>query len=232
MPQIEILDPQKHSDLRILEGYSAALGDATLLAPVIASELQSLAVEYPIVFAKNPNTGQFGMFALLGLEEGQNLFLCPDRSWSAHYVPLHFRRQPFIAAGSAKARDRTVAIDLSNRRVSRTDGYRVFDEAGQLTHRAQLATNALSQILAGEALTKKMVEEIAGHDLLAPGRIDAPGSSEGASLDGFYVLDSTKVQSLGQEELAALNASGSLLGIHLIIASMANIPKLLSSRLP
>ena len=60
----------------------------------VVSEFRKAAVQYPIVFAKNPETGRFAPYVLTGLAPEENLF------WSgteldAAYVPLNVRRQPF-----------------------------------------------------------------------------------------------------------------------------------------
>ena len=57
-----------------------------------------LVVHYPILFSKDAQTGQFYCGAMLGFDEGENLFL---EEWRERefYRPLNLQRGPFFAAG-------------------------------------------------------------------------------------------------------------------------------------
>ena len=78
MTNFTILDKNKHRDLRVITDRGAEFGENTHLVPVIAEELHTLILEYPVCLLKNDDTGQFGLHALLGFEAGENLFLTGD----------------------------------------------------------------------------------------------------------------------------------------------------------
>ena len=86
MSQYEVLNKDKHRQLRIKTGYSAALGDAVMYAMTYPMEFRDIQSCYPILFTKDPNTGVFFAAAVLGFEADQNLFL-QDNSWDASYIP-------------------------------------------------------------------------------------------------------------------------------------------------
>ena len=65
-----------------------------------------------ILFSKDAETGGFYCGAMLGIDEGENLFLTEGRSFDA-YRPLNLQRGPFFTAGS------DIAIDLDHPRVGR-----------------------------------------------------------------------------------------------------------------
>src|SRR5689334_21664006 len=88
------LSRSEHSGLRIRADLVEAAAARQHLIPIVVSEFRKAAIQYPIVFAKNPEDGRFAPYVLTGLEIEENLF------WSgteldAAYVPLNVRRQPF-----------------------------------------------------------------------------------------------------------------------------------------
>src|SRR3984893_19172505 len=88
------LSRQEHSALKINPDLTEASAAKQHLIPIVASEFRKAATQYPIVFAKNPETGRFAPYVLNGLAVEENLF------WSGTeldvaYVPLNVRRQPF-----------------------------------------------------------------------------------------------------------------------------------------
>src|SRR5690348_14681067 len=92
------LDIGAHRNLRIKAGPSADLGDAQRFAAVIPGEFTQLATVCPLFFSKDAETGAFYCGAMLGFDEGENLFLDGD-SYHGHR-PLSLQRMPFFTAGS------------------------------------------------------------------------------------------------------------------------------------
>src|SRR3569833_1637710 len=88
------LSRREHGGLRIRDDLAEATAATQHLIPIVTSEFRKAATQYPIVFAKNPETGRFNTYALCGLADKEYLF------WSGieldvAYVPLNVRRQPF-----------------------------------------------------------------------------------------------------------------------------------------
>ena len=132
MSQYEVLNKDKHRQLRIKTGYSAALGDAVMYAMTYPMEFRDIQSCYPILFTKDSNTGGFFAAAILGFEADQNLFL-RDGDWDAAYVPALVQRQPFLISKSRESDTRppVVSIDLDHPRVSQDEGEALFDSAGE-----------------------------------------------------------------------------------------------------
>ena len=225
MARIEILNATKHAGLRIRRDIAPPTPH---LVPVVATELRELAVEYPVVLVKNPETGQFGLFALLGFREGENLFAGGNKSWLAHYIPIDIRRQPFVVARGKEEGKGAVAIDLESPLISESDGQPIFGEdGGGLVKDIQ---PVLAAGMSGLAPTQALVAALNEHDLIAPGRIEVPDPDGAFTLEGFYTLSSANLATLSGEALADLNSKGLLFAAHLILASMANVAKLLARR--
>src|SRR6185369_12591974 len=93
------LSRSDHRGLRIRADRVEACASAQHLIPIVASEFRKAAIQYPIVFAKSPETGRFGAYALNGLQPEENLFWT-GTELDVAYVPLNVRRQPFYVGSS------------------------------------------------------------------------------------------------------------------------------------
>ena len=96
--------------MRVETAASVRYGDAQRFVPVVVGEFSNLVAHYPIFFSKDAQTGSFYCGAMLGIDEGENLFLTEGRSFDA-YRPMNLQRGPFYTAGS------DIAIDLDHPRV-------------------------------------------------------------------------------------------------------------------
>src|SRR5438477_4712973 len=128
MANIAILNNQIHRTLKVQAGASARYGDNQRFVPVIIGEFPHLAAHYPILLTKDQNTGAFFVGAVLGFDEGENLFL--DERGMETYRPLNLQRGPFFTAGNE------VAIDLDSPRLE-ADGKPLFTENGEPTQYLQ-----------------------------------------------------------------------------------------------
>src|SRR5580704_8059236 len=116
------LSRSEHAGLRIRADLVEASAASQHLIPIVVSEFRKAATQYPIVFAKHPETGRFAPYVLSGLGVEENLF------WSGTeldvaYVPLNVRRQPFYV-GMNDATDtpatNVLCIDLDSPCVDRS----------------------------------------------------------------------------------------------------------------
>src|SRR5712675_434024 len=107
------LSRAEHSELKINPALAEASAARQHLIPIVVSEFRKAATQYPIVFAKNPETGRFAPYALNGLGVEENLF------WSGTeldvaYVPLNVRRQPFFVGTNEDPSTNVLCIDLDS----------------------------------------------------------------------------------------------------------------------
>src|ERR1700692_4966362 len=92
---------REDSALRINPDVAEASAPNHHLIPIWASEFRKAATQYPIVFAKHPETGRFGPYVLNGLEPEENLFWS-GTTMDVSYVPLNIRRRPFFVGMAAQ----------------------------------------------------------------------------------------------------------------------------------
>src|SRR6185437_15811470 len=104
MTQIVPLNNEVHRSITVDGRTSAAYGDNQRFVQVIVKEFPLLVIHYPILLSKDTQTGQFYCGAMLGFDEGENLFL---EEWTRGelYRPLNLQRGPFYANGPELAID-------------------------------------------------------------------------------------------------------------------------------
>ena len=88
------VNPGLHGSLRLDRNAGYGYAATAQSVPIGLGEMEAVSQHYPILFAGAP---QPTAVALLGLREGENLFVLPDGSWRREgYVPAYVRAFPFI----------------------------------------------------------------------------------------------------------------------------------------
>ncbi|MGH8259164.1 MAG: SapC family protein [Steroidobacteraceae bacterium] len=220
MTQIVPLNSDKHRALEV-DGRAAALyGDNQRFVQVIAKEFPQLVVHYPILFSKDATTGQFYCGALLGFDEGENLFLA---EWADRelYRPLSLQRGPFYAHGPE------LAIDLDHPRGGAEGGKRLFTEGGQPTQYLQSIIWAFRDLKPGIEVSRLFIARLLELKLIEP--IDVEVEFDDGTLRncvGLYTISQPTLMRLPDEVVVELFRRGYLSLIHLMIASLKQIPVL------
>ena len=234
MANPQILNNEIHKNLRVITARGAEYGENIHFVPVIADELRSAVLDYPVVLMKDNETGRFGLYALLGFEPGENLFLDGD-TWDAGYVPLHFRRQPFMvgyAAGEKRDPDKSmITIDMDSARVQGSEGETLFNADGSWTPFLQEVSRMLGMMIQGIALTDAFVNELAERDFIEPAQLNItyPGG-ETKNYEGLYTVNDEKLNELSGDALKDLHKRGFLQASYLMLASIGNIQKLIGRK--
>jgi hypothetical protein len=232
MSQYEILDKEKHRQLRIKTGYGAALGDAVMHVMTYPMEFREIQSCYPILFTKDPNTGGFFAAAVLGFEPDQNLFL-QDNSWDASYVPALVQRQPFLIAkgGEDNNANPVVSLDLDHPRVSQDEGEALFDADGGPTEFLNYKIALLDSLHRGLQHGSGFIDTLLEHELLEQITLDITfndGSKQ--SLQGFYSIAEKRLYQLKGDVLESLNQAGYLQPAFMAVASLSRIRDIIERR--
>jgi hypothetical protein len=221
---VVILNSKAHRDLTVEAGPSARLGDAQHFVPVIVSEFPLLVVQCPILLSKDAETGAFYCGAMLGFDEGENLFLRPDGGFDGHR-PLNLQRGPFFTAGS------DLAIDLESPRVGASDGQRLFTEEGGPTPYLESVMGLFQQLHPGLERSKVFVDTLLKLKLVEPVSIDvAFDDGQRRELVGLYTIDQDALRALPDEAALDLFRRGYLQLIYLMIASLKQIPRMAEAK--
>ena len=220
MTQIVPLNKDAHKSLKVDARPSAAYGDNKRFAYVIVNEFPQLVVHYPILFAKDANTGEFYCGAMLGFDEGENLFL---EEWSdlQFYRPLSLQRVPFYAHGPE------VAIDLDHPRVGVPEGKALFTEYGQPTKYLQSIIWAFQDLKPGIEVTRHFIARLLELKLIEPVDVEAEfDDGRIISCEGLYTVNQDTLSRLPDEAVVELFRRGYMRLIHYMIASTKQFPVL------
>lgn len=229
MQKSELLNNITHKDLRIITRRGAEWGDAVMSCLATPAEFRNLQAHYPIVFQKNAE-GQFQPLALLGLQDGQNLFLDTD-DWDTQYIPLALQREPFMI-GVADDELRML-VDTASPRISYgADGEAVFLPHGGNTDFLEHANSILKSLHEGLQATPEFVQTLLTHSLLESFVLDVerPDGTHGR-LVGMYTIHEERLASLDAKTIGLLHEADYLQPIYMAIASMSNFHKLIKLQL-
>ena len=209
-----------HRHLRIDTRRSAALGDEVAFVQTFPAEFRNIQAHYPIVFRKNAN-GALQPIAVLGFQEGRNLFLDGER-WDATYVPLAIERQPFLI-GKGGDDDLTVHIDLDSPRVGSETGVALFREEGGNTEYLDRVASVLLALHDGLERVPAFVDALLALELLESFVLDVELDDGSANrLAGFYAINEDRLRALDAAALGGLHAAGHLEPVFMAVASVAN----------
>ena len=232
MSQYEVLNKEKHRQLRIKTGYGETLGDAVMYAMTYPMEFRDIQSCYPILFTKDPGTGEFFAAAVLGFEPNQNLFL-QDDGWDASYIPVVLQRQPFLIATGGEDDNTTpvVSLDLDHPRVSQDEGEALFDTEGQATEFLDQKIALLDKLHRGMQHGKGFIEALLQHELLEQITMDiAFRDGSKRSIEGFYSIAEERLYQLKGDVLESLNQTGYLQPVFMAVASMSRMRDIIERR--
>jgi hypothetical protein len=218
MTQIVPLNKEIHRTLKVDGRPSAAYGDSQRFVQVIVNEFPRLVVHYPILFSKDPQTGQFYCGAMLGFDEGENLFL---ETWGERefYRPLSLQRIPFYAHGSE------LAIDMEHPRVGAEGGKLLFTEFGEPTRYLQSIMWAFQDLTPGKETTKVFITRLLELKLIEPIEIEVE-FDDGTTRNcvGLYTINQDVLSKLPDATVVELFRRGYMRLIDLMIASLKQVP--------
>lgn len=218
-----------HRHLRIDTRRSAALGDDVAFAATFPAEFRDLQAYYPIVFRKDGH-GTLSPVALLGFQEGHNLFLGGESldggHWDAPYLPLAIERQPFlIGRGGGEL---TVHIDLDSPRVGTENGQPLFREHGGNTEYLERITSVLLTLHNGFERVPAFVDALLAHELLESFVLDVELDDGSVNrLAGYYTINEDRLRALDAAVLGELHAAGHLEPVFMAMASVSNFRDLI-----
>ena len=232
MSQFEVLNKEKHRQLRIKTGHSAALGDAGMYVMTYPLEFRDIQSCYPILFTKDANTGGFFAAAVMGFEPDQNLFL-RDNGWDAYYIPAMVQRQPFLIATGGEGNNAApvVSLDLDHPRVNQDDGEAMFDAEGQPTEFLNQKIALLDKLHHGLQHGSGFIDTLLKHELLEQITLDiAFNDGSKKSVQGFYSIAEERLYQLQGDVLESLNQAGYLQPIFMAVASMSRMRDIIERR--
>lgn len=217
------LNDKRHADLRLqaVARYDFVAGTASL--PLLMAESGECARRYPLVFAGPPGAAVPAI--LLGLQDGENLFVDARGQWTGAYLPAFIRRYPF-ALGNDEAGNAVVCIDQAATCLGTAAGEPLFI-AGQPGPVLQKTMNFLREFQAAALATAQVAARIEALGLLrAADSLAKLKDGSQFRLSGLRVVDAARLAALDDAALLDLARSGGLKLIHAHLISLGNLATL------
>ena len=231
MANHDILDNKNHKDVKVITHFDDEFSEKINSALIFPNEIKAAQRDYPILFIKNPETGQFQSVVLLGLVAGENQYI--NNGWQASYIPAMINKGPFIIGfeekeeNGEKVKLPIVAIDMDNPRVNKKSGEPIFLEDGQASPYLLQVNQSLKTLHEGSQLNQEMFAAFLKNDLIEPVALNIElNNGEKISLQGNYTLNEEKLSQLSGDALTELHSSGLLRVAYFITASLDNIQRL------
>lgn len=231
MANHDILDNKNHKDVKVITHFDDEFSEKINSALIFPNEIKAAQRDYPILFIKNPETGQFQSVVLLGLVAGENQYI--NNGWQASYIPAMINKGPFIIGfeekeeNGEKVKLPIVAIDMDNPRVNKKSGEPIFLEDGQASPYLVQVNQSLKTLHDGSQLNQEMFAAFLKNDLIEPVALNIElNNGEKISLQGNYTLNEEKLSLLSGDALTELHSSDLLRVAYFITASLDNIQRL------
>lgn len=228
MTAIVALSNEKHKQLKVDATRALEHTKGHHLTYLSVNEFTLACAHFPIAFIRDPETQEFNSIAILGLEQGENLFL-RDNKWQAGYIPANIRRHPFFM--SPKNDEKTewsVCIDESSEMLSQDNGQSLFDENGEPTQFTEEVQKFLTTFIESESLTLAFAKFLDSKGLLRQTSITLKSGEETAStaINGIYIVDEEKLDNLIDSDYLELHKKGCLKPIYAHLSSLNKIQSL------
>lgn len=229
MTRPALLDNITHRHLRLHTERAAHLGDDRHFALALPAEFRQLQAHFPIVFQAVDGGSQFQPIVLMGLEEGQNLFL-GSGGWEVPVVPMAMQRDPFLI-GRSEGDALQLHIDMDSPRIVRPEegevGTAVFMPHGGHSEYLDHVVSLLEHLHAHAQALPAFIEALTAHQLLEPFMLDITlaDGSEGR-LSGLFTIHEERLAELPGAVLERLQRDGWLLPIYMQLASLSRLQDL------
>ena len=200
--------------------------------PISYAEFTAACHDYPIVFISADDGKTFIPMAVLGLANGENLFLRNGVWDHSVYLPAYVRRYPFCMArvnvDKVEQADRLICVEKA---FIDEQGETMFDGEGKAVPRWQGIEKLLQEYEADIERSREMSAILADYALLDPFSLQAQ-TNAGAemNLSGMYRVEEKRLEALNAAQHKNLIRKGVMGRIYAHLISIDNFARLLDRK--
>ncbi len=219
---------ERHGQMKLNDVKDYRAFRSRHLLPVVFQEFYGLATEFPLVFVRSSDEGEFVPVAMMGLSKGRNLY-CQTEHWEPAFVPTGFTVGPLAVARLNNGKEEAIiTVDESSALISDSKGEAMFTAHGKRTDflqkriehvltvtRQTLQARAVCQFLAEQRLFKARAFKLQY----------APNSPR-YEVEGVYIIDEEKLESLADESYLVLRQRGLIPLIYAHLTSLQQLGRL------
>ncbi len=232
MNNLTALNNVKHGKVKIKSSTDYSRYKDQHLIPVVAQDFARLPSEFPIIFVKNAETGQFMPAAMMGLKQGVNLY-CQNKEWHCSVAPLSFTNAPFsLIQDDEKNSKVIVGINEASDLVNEQEGNALFNEQGEQTDYLKYRYETLTKVVESNHQMQAITAQLEKMKLLFPTQLKVNLDSEEGpyQINGVYVIDERALNELPAEDFDMLRKKGLLPLIYAQLFSMQQISRLVNKQ--
>ncbi|NLV25534.1 MAG: SapC family protein [Deltaproteobacteria bacterium] len=215
---------------RLLPITSYLFAQKESLVSLTATEFPVAAQNFPIVFSRHHE--HFGVFVLLGVEKGENLFVDAAGRWLGDYIPATLRRYPFIyAKPEGESAELVLCIDEGSGLLNESGGEPLFDRKGDKTPALEKALNFINEYQKSAQAAEVFSRALRQKDLLVPLDLQVKtGEKTAIKVEGLLRVDDARFNNLSNNDFLELRGKGFLPLIYLHFFSLAKIHDLIARK--
>ncbi|MGZ9899101.1 SapC family protein [Shewanella gaetbuli] len=227
MTTIVPLDSQKHQSLSLISNAGYAHIQQSHLLPLTVHEFAMAATNFPIVFVKDAQTGQFKACALVGLKPEQNLF-SKNSQWLGSYIPEFAKLHPFVAVKTEANSDKyVICIDESSESLSQKgEGDKLFNDSVASEVLTQRGNAAVAWAQKSE-LTDAFIRHLLEVEIIQSQSLSISKEDQSYNLTGCYVVNEAALNNLDPQVFMSLKDKGYLAPIYAALLSLNQVGNLL-----
>jgi hypothetical protein len=204
--------------------YDFAAKDTS--APLVVAEFAKACMAFPIAFTKADDG--FTPVGLLGLAQGQNVFVATNGRWIGGYVPAAYRGYPF-RLGKTQEGQRLLCVDedsglLMSVGEASDKAERFFDPDGNPADAVKQVLGFLSQVDDNRGSTIEVCDLLEVHKLIEPWPITVKTAAGDQNIEGLYRVNEASVRALKSKAVTALHKENALMAAYCQILSMQTFP--------
>jgi len=224
--QVVPLHQDIHRQIKLSTQLSfAEFGDRHLF-PVSVHEFSRASTEYPVVFVKDSETGQFKAVILLGLIPGENLYADAKAS-KPNYLPQALLNYPLVLIADANNDGQfQIGLHTASVLVNETEGQALFDAQGQETTFLVKRKQALLQTFEQQQVTDAFASLLAELNLLQAQSFSVEIQGNTNQLNGIYIIDEQALKNLPTAQFDDLRQRGFLPSIYAQLNSLHQFNRL------
>lgn len=225
-----VVTREQHAGQRVAPVLDWGVARGLNAVPVTAIEFVEAAREFPIAFVPAGQDAQgrvqVSPVILLGLREGENLYVGPAGEWQATYLPAFLRRYPFAYAANEEGHLNLV-VDAAWPGFGGATGELLMEASGEETPLLKSVLQLLDNFERETVRTRVLCDRLVALNLLRGGEIQgALPDGQPLSAGGFYMIDEARLATLADEAVIELHRLGLLGLIHAHRVSMGHVQTL------
>lgn len=182
---------------------------------------------YPLFIAKDSKSESLALIALVGLKNGENMFVDKEGKWDeGRYIPLSARSYPFFLI---KNEDQFPFVyDESYSGLNKEDGQKIFDDNGELNEYGKRITEFVERSFFQLQATDVVLKQIGDAALLKEISAEIGRGEQKFKIGGLWQVDPEKVDQLPDEKVLEFHKTGAMALIHIHLLSLSNMQNLTS----